>query len=165
MAETIVYSWAASQRDYETGKKLFIEYANFLNVDLSFQNFQTELDTLDEQYAFPHGGLLIVYRDEDPIGCAGIRMIDEETAELKRMYVQSEFRRLGIGAGLLERCISRATQIGYKKIRLDTLESMTAAQRLYHEYDFKEIPPYRYNPLKGTVYMEKDLISPTSKSG
>ncbi|MBS1523381.1 MAG: GNAT family N-acetyltransferase [Bacteroidetes bacterium] len=156
---TIIYRIANTNEDFETGKNLFEEYANSLNVDLSFQNFSSELDNINQQYCEPAGGLLLAFYEDLPVGCAGIRRLDEDTAELKRMYVKDEYRGLKIGVELLQRSIDLAKTIGYKKLRLDTLANMTKAQQLYHSFGFYGIQPYRYNPLAGTIYMEKNLLA------
>ena len=91
------------------------------------------------------------------IGCAGIRKMDKEVAELKRMFVQLEYREHKIGSRLLELAIDIAKGLNYKIIRLDTWPNMTRAQSLYLSFGFYEIPPYRFNPVDGTVYMEKKL--------
>jgi putative acetyltransferase len=157
MTKTIIYQIANTPHEFENGKKLFEEYALSLNVDLSFQNFSKELETIREQYAEPSGALLLACDGEAYVGCSGVRKFDEETAELKRMYVKNEYRGYQIGINLLQRSIELAKQLGYKKIRLDTLESMAKAQQLYSSFGFYEIPAYRFNPLPGTVYMEKKL--------
>jgi putative acetyltransferase len=158
MIETkIIYRKAATNDDFEKGKQLFKEYAQSLGVDLCFQGFENELATIHEQYNQPSGALLLVFDNDKPIACAGIRKIDHESAELKRMYVQDGYRGHGIGAKLLERCIKIAEELGYKKIRLDTLNTMQKAQALYRSFGFYEIPSYRFNPLEGTIYMEKEI--------
>jgi len=153
----VTYRIADTDEDFETGKELFKAYARSLNVDLSFQNFSKELDTLNQQYHQPSGGLLLAFCDELPAGCAGVRRLDENVAELKRMYVREEYQGLKIGVALLQRAIDLAKTLGYKNLRLDTLANMTKAQQLYYSFGFYEIQPYRYNPLLGTIYMEKDL--------
>ena len=160
---TINYRIAGTNEDFETGKKLFAEYAHFLNVDLSFQNFSKELETINLQYNQPSGGLLLVFCDDLPVGCAGIRRLDNDIAELKRMYVKSEYRGLKIGLALLQQSIDLAKTLGYKKLRLDTLANMTKAQHLYKSFGFHEIDAYRYNPLEGTIYMEKNLLTDTGQ--
>ena len=155
---TITYQIANTIEEFETGKELFEEYAHSLNVDLSFQNFSKELDTINLQYNEPSGGLLLAFYDELPIGCAGIRRLDNDTAELKRMYVKDKYRGLKIGFELLQHSIELARSLEYKKLRLDTLAGMTNAQQLYQSFGFYEIQSYRYNPLAGTIYMEKDLL-------
>jgi putative acetyltransferase len=154
---TITYGFASTVADFEQGKKLFEEYAQSLGVDLSFQEFDKELTSLEVQYNTPRGALLLAFADTKAIGCAGIRQLDDEMAELKRMYIRGEFRGLGIGVQMLGQLLQKATELGYKKIRLDTLKTMEKAQALYRSFGFYEIPSYRFNPLEGTIYMEKQL--------
>ncbi len=157
MTSDIRYKLAETHDDYCNARLLFEEYALSLNVDLSFQDFKQELATIDKQYTSPTGGLLLAYGGNYPIACVGIRKLDEQTAELKRMYVKREFRDRGIGVQLLLRSIALAQQLAYKKIRLDTLANMHKAQKLYLAAGFKEIPSYRFNPIHGTIYLEKEL--------
>src|SRR3569833_960054 len=158
MDKIITYQIAAGPEDFEAGKGLIEEYGISLNVDLSFQKFSKELESIHEQYHAPTGALLLA-RDGDVFaGSSGIRKLDEQTAELKRMYVKEEYRGYRIGVNLLERTINLASELGYKLIRLDTLENMAKAQQLYRSFGFYEIPAYRFNPLPGTIYMEKTLL-------
>jgi ribosomal protein S18 acetylase RimI-like enzyme len=157
MEKVITFQIANTSQEFESGKKLFEEYALSLNVDLSFQNFSKELETIQNQYGKPEGALLLACDGEVFVGCSGVRKLDQETAELKRMYVKNEYRGYHIGTSLLQRSIELAKEAGYKKIRLDTLDYMTKAQQLYRSFGFYEIPSYRFNPLSGTIYMEKQL--------
>lgn len=153
----ITYGFATTAADFEKGKILFEEYVQSIGVDLSFQDFAKELLIIDEQYNHPSGALLLAYAETKAIGCAGIRKLDDATAELKRMYIRGEYRGYGIGVQMLEQSLQKAKELGYKKIRLDTLKTMEKAKALYRSFGFYEIPSYRYNPLEGTVYMEKAL--------
>jgi putative acetyltransferase len=155
MENTITYRIAVNPADFGQSKNLFTEYAVSLGIDLSFQDFDKELAGIERIYLKPEGGLLLAWIKQQAIGCAGVRRIDEETAELKRMYVQPAFRNLHIGADLLDHSLQLAKELGYKKIRLDTLEDMTKAKKLYKSFGFYEIPAYRFNPLPGAVYLEK----------
>ena len=157
MRHDFTYKIANTAAEFEQGKQLFEEYVASLGVDLSFQDFSNELKTIGQQYNQPAGALLLAARENIAIGCAGIRKIDHETAELKRMYVQDAYRGYGIGVQLLERSLQIAVTLGYQKIRLDTLQNMTKAQELYRSFGFYEIPSYRFNPLAGAIYMEKEL--------
>lgn len=157
MNKEINYRVARTETDFGHGKSLFREYAASLGVDLSFQDFENELALIDRQYHTPHGALLLAFDEEAAVGCAGVRRIDAQMAELKRMYVQDAYRGYRIGVHLLERSIQVAKQLGYEKMRLDTLKNMTRAQELYRSFGFYEIPAYRFNPLEGTMYMEKEL--------
>lgn len=157
MKPDIIYIIAITGNDLHDAKMLFTEYANSLNVDLSFQDFEKELASIDKQYTHPFGGLLLAYNDNAAIACVGIRKINDDTAELKRMYVKPQYRCMGIGNELLHRSLELTQQLGYKKIRLDTLANMHKAQSLYLANGFIAIPPYRFNPLPGTIYMERVL--------
>lgn len=152
-----IYKAAHTENDFEQGRLLFKEYSDALGVDLSFQDFEKELEAIHVQYNKPGGSLILVYLNEKTIACVGIRRSDEKTAELKRMYVRSVHRGHGIGVELLRRSLKLAKELGYKRIRLDTLENMVKAQELYNSFGFYVIQPYRYNPIPGTIYMEKTL--------
>lgn len=131
-------------------RALITEYANSLGVDLSFQNLDHELATLDVFYE-----QILVARDEqNAAGCVALRRIDDEICEMKRLYVRPQFRGHDLGRRLAERIIEEARQRGYKRMRLDTLPTMTAAIPLYRSLGFVEIEPYRFNPVEGTRFME-----------
>ena len=122
-----------------------------------FPGFSNELKLIGKQYNKPKGALLLAYKNNIAIGCAGIRELDNNTAELKRMYVQPGYRKYKVGASLLTLAIEIAKELNYKSIRLDTLPTMTKAQELYRSFGFYEIPSYRFNPVSGTVFMERQL--------
>ena len=148
---------ANTSKEFEIAKILFEEYAAALNVDLCFQGFDEELKVIHVQYNLPKGCLMMVYDDDKAIGCAAIREFENATAELKRMYLKPEYRGHKIGKTLLELMIMKAKELGYTKIRLDTLPQMKKALQLYKKFGFIEIDSYRFNPVEGTVYMEKEI--------
>jgi ribosomal protein S18 acetylase RimI-like enzyme len=153
----IVFQIASTPAQFQTAKQLFEEYAAALNVDLCFQGFDEELKTLDVQYNLPKGCLVLVCENEKAIGCAAIRQFEHTTCELKRMYLKPECRAKSIGKKLLQFMFDKAKELGYTKMRLDTLPQMKEAQSLYKQFGFREIDSYRFNPVHGTVYMEKTL--------
>ena len=134
-------------------RALITEYANSLGVDLSFQNLDHELATLDAFYE----QILIARDEQNAAGCVALRRIDDEICEMKRLYVRPEFRGHDLGRRLADRIIEEARQRGYKRMRLDTLPTMTAAIPLYRSLGFVEIEPYRFNPVEGTRFMELAL--------
>jgi ribosomal protein S18 acetylase RimI-like enzyme len=136
----------AQARDVEQVRELLREYAAGLGVDLSFQDFEAELtDPLDfyELVLLEEGG-----------GCVALRRIDHETCEMKRLYVRPGARGSGLGRRLAEAVIEEARARGYRRMLLDTLPSMAAARGLYAALGFREIEPYRFNPIEGTAFLE-----------
>ena len=150
---------AETDEDIEIVKGLFIEYANSLGFDLSFQNFEEELANLPGDYAPPKGCLLLAKYKDQPVGCVALKKLSDGICEGKRLYVRPQFRGLKIGRKLAEAIIAEARRIGYTRIRGDTIPSMQVAQALYASLGFKEISPYRYNPIEGAVFIELSLVS------
>ena len=136
---------------------LFKEYAAGLDIDLCFQGFATELETLSVMYGPPRGVLLLAEIEGILAGCAAVRPLDDVTCELKRVYVRADFRGAGLGRRLTETALHAAREMGYKSIRLDTLPQMQAAQRLYEDLGFRDIPAYYGKPVTGQRFMEAVL--------
>ncbi len=137
--------------------ELFYEYANQLGFSLDFQDFEAEVQALPGEYALPRGALFVAWVGGRAAGCVGLRPLDSETCEMKRLYVRPEYRDRGVGRALAERVVEEAKALGYRRMRLDTVGSMTAALGLYRSMGFREIPAYRFNPVEGAVYLEVSL--------
>lgn len=148
---------ANSENEYTEAATLFKEYAAWLNIDLSFQNFDEELLQLKEMYSFPNGAILLSKKENVFTGCVAVRKKESSIAELKRMFIKEAHRTKGTGALLLQKAIEMASDLGYKKIRLDTLDTMAPAINLYKKYGFYEIEPYYFNPEKNAIFFEKIL--------
>jgi ribosomal protein S18 acetylase RimI-like enzyme len=148
---------AVSADEIEMARSLFREYAGGLEVDLCFQNFDEELATLPGRYAPPDGRLLLAWGGAEASGCVALRRFEEGIGEMKRLYVRPAWRGTGLGRALAKAVIAEARLAGYTKLRLDTLSTMTTAQRLYRALGFHEIPAYRDNPVHDTSYMELTL--------
>jgi len=134
-------------------RELFLEYANSLGVDLAFQDFQREVATLPGDY----DPILVAHWNSEVAGCVALHALDRNVCEMKRLYVRPEFRGHAIGRTLAERIIAEAREKGFARMRLDTLPIMGEAQELYRSLGFVEIPPYRFNPIDGSKFMELDL--------
>ncbi len=148
------YIIANTKEDYNNAVILFKEYVAWLNIDLSFQDFENELNEIQLKYSKPDGCIILCKINNEFIACVAIRKINAHTAELKRMYVHPAFREQGIGKNLLIKAIAFAKETNYSVIRLDTLNYMTPAINLYKKIGFYEIPAYYSNPIKTAVYFE-----------
>lgn len=138
-------------------KELFQEYAGSLGFDLCFQNFDQELADFPGAYSPPRGHLFVAVCENHPMGCVALRDFGKGVCEMKRLYVRPDFRGRRVGRLLAETVINAAKDIGYDCMRLDTIPSMKSANLLYKSLGFKEIKPYRPNPIEGALYLELGL--------
>jgi len=146
-----------SKSEVEITRELFLEYAQSLDFHLCFQDFEREVTELPGEYAPASGSLLLLMSEGKAAGCVALRKIDRKVCEMKRLYVRPEFRGMGFGKKLTLTVIDEAKKMGYRFIRLDTVPSMKEAIKLYQFLGFKEIKPYRKNPIEGAIFMELEL--------
>ena len=163
---TIAINPPASDEDFAAVRELFREYVSAPGWEVSFgaylaqQAFDAELADLRRVYAPPAGRLLLARVDGEPAGCVAFKPLEPPAiCEMKRLFVRPRFRALGLGRQLVEVLLGDAATEGYTRMRLDTLPSMRAAQRLYHAVGFQEIPAYCANPVAGAIFMECDLAA------
>jgi ribosomal protein S18 acetylase RimI-like enzyme len=147
----------AKPDEIEAVRRLFVEYQESLGVDLCFQGFDLELAELPGDYVPPAGCLLVARAGDGVVACVALRRLDAETCEMKRLYVQPSQRGLGLGRSLAVAVIAEARRIGYRRMRLDTLPSMTEAQALYERLGFRETEPYTENPVPGARFLQLEL--------
>jgi putative acetyltransferase len=146
---------AESPDQIAQARELFLEYAQSLGFSLCFQNFDKELASLPGDYAPPEGRLLVAEFERKVAGCVALHKLEDSICEMKRLYLRPQFRGKGLGRALADRIIAEARQIGYQRMRLDTVEPvMKDAVAMYRRIGFREIAPYRNNPIAGALYME-----------
>jgi putative acetyltransferase len=139
----------ADANDLDAVRSLFREYVDALGVDLAFQDVETELAELPWEYV-----AILVAGDS---GCVAVRPLEDGACEMKRLYVRPDARGSGLGRALAQAAIARARELGFERMRLDTLPTMQSARALYRSLGFEEIEPYRFNPIEGTSFMELTL--------
>lgn len=149
---------AHSAGDIELARELFRQYSAWVEIDLCFQNFEKELAELPGEYVPPDGRLLLASHNAQVAGCVSLRKLGEGSCEMKRLFVRNAFRGMGIGRDLIQAIIREAREIGYERMRLDTLPpKMNDAIKLYQSFGFREIAPYYNNPVPGAKFMELSL--------
>ena len=139
-------------------RELILQYQTALGVDLCFQNIVDELKNLLAKYAKPKGIIYLAMYNNTPVGCIAMQPINNNTVEMKRLYVIPTHRHLGIGKQLVQLLIAQAIKVGYTTMVLDTLHSLQAAITLYNKLGFVTTTAYYPNPLQGVVYMKKVLV-------
>lgn len=167
-----------TEEHISASQSLFIAYTEWLNIDLTFQDFTSELQSLPGKYSPPEGGALLLALSTDgtesPLGCVAVRALQPDPSihdqapqthggqrrccEMKRLYVSPEARGTGLGRALAGAIIQEAKELGYAEMRLDTLPFMEGAIQLYRRLGFIDIPPYYETPVKGTVFLSLDLL-------
>jgi GNAT superfamily N-acetyltransferase len=144
----------------EAVRTLFHEYQRSLGVDLCFQGFAEELATLPGRYAPPRGRLLLARDGAHAAGCVALRPLEEAgVCEMKRLFVRPAYRGQGLGYRLAMQIVNEATALGYAIMRLDTLDTLDSAMRMYAAMGFQRRTPYYANPLPGVVYWERGLLN------
>jgi putative acetyltransferase len=149
-----------SPADTDRTRELFEEYAAWLGINLCFQNFEKELAELPGEYVPPAGRLFLALDGDQISGCVALRDLGAGTCEMKRLYVRPEFRGQGLGRELTQVVINAAREIGYQRMRLDTLPGkMDTALAMYRRLGFREIEPYYHNPVAGVTFMELSIVT------
>lgn len=107
----------------------------------------------------PTGVLLLARSVGDgaprPVGCVGLRRLDEHVRELTRMFVRPESRGEGIAALLLAAAEQHARADGASVIRLNTRKDLAEARALYAKHGYREIPRYGDDPLADHCFEKK----------
>ena len=143
----------ADAADADALRTLFREYFAWLGPEGWFSDVEAELAALPGGY-----DVILLARDrEEIVGCVALRPLGDRISEMKRLYVRPAGRGSGAGRALVEASIARARELGYERMRLDTLPTMDAARALYLSLGFGEIERYNDNPIEGVLFFELSL--------
>jgi len=155
VVKDFVFIQAETPTHIAQARELFLEYAQSLGFSLCFQSFDKELAELPGKYGPPSGRLLLAEYEGELAGCVALRQLEDHICEMKRLYIRPQFRGKRLGRALADRILAEARQIGYQRMRLDTVEPiMKDAVAMYSKLGFREITPYTVNPIEGALYME-----------
>jgi len=146
-----------SSDEWLEARRLVETYATSLRIDLSFQDFTRELESLSSYYGPPDGCFLMATRHGAAIGCGALRRFSASACEMKRLYVIPDCRGEHVGRTIVAVLIERARALGYESMLLDTLPTMKDAQALYASFGFSQTPQYRFNPVAGATYWKLDI--------
>ena len=155
--ENIVYKKLETEAEIIEAKNLILEYIKWLNTDLCFQNIDDELNYFPDKYKEPEGTFIIAKENNQIVGIIGLKKLENKICEMKRLFVSDSYKGKGIGKRLVEIIIKEAKIKQYEKIRLDTIDTMETALKIYYNNDFYKIEPYYNNPIGRAIYLEKIL--------
>lgn len=156
--------YCSTDSDFSLAIKVTKDYIRWLNMDLSFQDINKELLNFSSIYNPPNGFFILATYSGKLAGGCGLKMLEPKICEMKRLFVYDQFKNMGIGRNICTALIGEAKNLGYERMRLDTLKRLKPAIRLYKNLGFEEIGPYRYNPDPTAKYMELSL-SASAKEG
>lgn len=145
--------------DYRAFTEVVREYVVSLGFEVDFQDVDIEIAEAQRRYGESRRGaaLLVVALTGEVVGIAAVRDLGAGVCELKRMYVRPAYRNGGVGKRLCEESVAVAKRLGYRAMRLDTLDRLAAAKRLYESQGFGRIAPYTINPMPDALFYELDL--------
>ena len=149
----------AGPEDIPGVRSLIETYIEELGVDISYQGTEEELANLPGPYAAPGGVILLARRSGalDLVGIVAYRPLNEEVCVMKRLYVKPEERRFGLGEKLCVALIEWARKQGYKIMKLDTLDHLKAAIKLYQRLGFEPCEPFEERPEAHTHHFSINL--------
>jgi len=136
-------------------KTLFVEYADTFDHQLCFDAFDAELAGLPAPYTAPDGGLMLVRVDGQAAGCVALKRLNDDAAEMKRLFVRSGFRGNKLGMRLTAAMIELAKRLEYKVLQAETVPTkMGFAVSVYRQFGFETIRQSADDPI---VLMERRL--------
>ena len=152
--------------ELETVRRLFREYRDWLAdhssaapgpesaVPVGLAEFDRVTSELPGVYGPPLGDVILAFHHSELVACGALRSWERKIGEIKRIYVRADHRGPGLGPVLTAALLDRARDLGYERVRVDTLPTMAAAIRFYQEMGFKPIPAYWPHPVPGALFFE-----------
>jgi GNAT superfamily N-acetyltransferase len=147
----------SSEHDIGEVRRLVLTHAAARATTPGVEYMRADAERMPGPYVPPRGGLWLAAHGGTGVGCVALRPLDENAAEVKRMYVDEAWRGRGVGRALMETLVDGARERGYRTLRLGTLEDMKVAQRLYESLGFRPIERYRPDELVDTLFYEMEL--------
>ena len=148
---------ALSDHDIAEVRRLVLTHAQARATTPGVEYMRADAERMPGPYVPPRGGLWLAAHDDAGVGCVALRPLDDDTAEVKRMYVDEPWRGRGVGRALMQAVVAGARERGYAILRLGTLDDMKAAQALYASFGFRPIERYRPDEMVDTRFYELPL--------
>jgi ribosomal protein S18 acetylase RimI-like enzyme len=170
-------------KDIDTVRRLFQDYRQWLadhrdTAASADSKVKTGLGQIDQQiselpgaYGPPRGEIILAFAKEAVVACGALRGLEPKVGEIKRIYVRADHRGPGFGPRLTRALLRRARQLGYERVRVDTLPTMAAAIQFYQELGFAPVPAYWPHPARGALFFEcklgktDDVAPPDGRAG
>ena len=164
-------------KDIDTVRRLFQDYRQWLadhrdttpsaesKVEIGLGQIDQQIAELPGPYGPPRGEIVLAYAQGAVVACGALRELGPKVGEIKRIYVRADHRGPGFGPRLTRALIRRASELGYVRVRVDTLPTMSAAIQFYQEMGFAPIPGYWPHPVPGALFFECKIRKPTLVPG
>jgi GNAT superfamily N-acetyltransferase len=156
-ATSFVVREATGGSDLDGVRRLVIAHADARGSTPGVEQIRADASRLPGPYVPPLGGIWIAVAGDHVVGCVALQPISDGLGEVKRMFVDPEWRGRGVGRALLAQLIEGARANGHREIRLGTLPEMIEAQALYRSFGFRPIDAYRASEIGHPLFFALDL--------
>jgi GNAT superfamily N-acetyltransferase len=163
-------------KEIDTVRRLFREYREWLaehrdttayadpTQSVGLRALDKAIAELPGVYGPPRGDIILAFEKEIVVACGALRELEPKIGEIKRVYVRADHRGKGFGPRLAGTLLDRARELGYERVRVDTLPTMAAAIEFYQEMGFTPIPAYWPHPVPGALFFEYKVGKPRPES-
>jgi GNAT superfamily N-acetyltransferase len=159
-------------KDIDTARRLFRDYRQWLadhsdtdgsaasRARIGLALIDQQIAELPGAYGPARGAVILAFAGDDLVACGALRELEPKVGEIKRIFVREDHRGPGFGPRLTQALLDRARELGYERVRVDTLPSMAAAKQFYPAMGFEPIPAYWPHPVLGACYFEYRMEKP-----